>query len=31
MHKMTKEKLRNLTIKLTIEPQKVPKTAEQST
>jgi len=31
MHKMTKEKLRNSTIKLTIEPQKGPKTAEQST
>ena len=31
MHKTTKEKLRNSTIKLTIEPQKGPKTAEQST
>jgi len=31
MHKTTKEKLWNSTIKLTVEPQKGPKTAEQST
>ena len=31
MHKTTKEKLQNSTIKLTVEPQKGPKTAEQST